>query len=156
MLQRDWVEAIHARLLVRYGDAWIRKWDGIDPEAVVADWAEELHGLTSAGVTHALANLPPARPPNSAEFKALAIARPEPAPLALPAPKADPHRVAAILAGLKKRQARDPLAWARDLKERDEKHGGLLWNGKRMTAAARVMYRAALGVKPTQEVTDER
>lgn len=144
MLRSDWVETIHARLLVRYGDAWLRKWDGIDRAAVEQDWAEELHGLTSGAIAHALSNLPPARPPNSAEFKALALMRPEPMPVALPAPKADPSRVAAFIAGMRKQQKRDTLAWAYALKERDEKHGGVLGCRKPMTLAARRMYRDAL------------
>lgn len=152
MLRSDWVESIHARLLVRYGDAWLRKWDGIDPAAVVADWAEELSGMSAGAIAHALANLPASRPPNSAEFKALAVNRPVQAAPALPAPPADPKRVASILSGLRARQLRDPLAWARDLKTRDEKHGGRVWGERVMTPTGRAMYRAALGLdNPTTE-----
>lgn len=149
-LDARWVDAIHARLLVRYGTRWVNLWAGIPEELVKADWAEQLAGLGGPSIQHALEHLPPEFPPTAAQFKALALSRADEAPPALPAPKADPRRVAAIMAGLQRRQQRDPKAWARDLRDREMNHGGVLVNGKRMTQAQRDMWRRALDEQDAQ------
>jgi hypothetical protein len=70
------VDRIFARLLVRYGSAWLRTWEGIDEAAVKADWANELRGASNAAILHALGNLPPDRPPTVGQFRLLCINRP--------------------------------------------------------------------------------
>lgn len=97
-LPLQFVDRIHARLLVRYGVEWIRKWDGIDPLAVKADWANELAGMSSAAIAYALDHLPDDKPPSVSQFKRLCINRPHYAQPALPAPKADKEKVRAMLA----------------------------------------------------------
>lgn len=96
------VDQIHARLLVRYGSKWINLWAGVDPEIVKADWAEVLGGLRSEQIRRGLESLSPDAPPNAPQFRALCIRQAPPIwrPPALPDVKADPARVAAILAGL--------------------------------------------------------
>lgn len=69
-LPPQYVDRIFARLLVRYGAAWLRMWDQIDMEAVKADWAEVLSGLPDWSLKHALDNLPE-RHPNAQQFREL-------------------------------------------------------------------------------------
>lgn len=76
-LPNAWVDRIHARLLVRYGAAWIRKWEGVPMEAVKADWGEVLAHVSPAAVAHALDHLPDDAPPNAVQFRALCAASPK-------------------------------------------------------------------------------
>ncbi len=97
-LSPQYVDRIHARLLVRYGVEWLRKWDGIDPAAVKADWANELSGCTAESIAWALDNLPEDKPPSVSQFKRLCVNRPQYAQRELPPPKADKEKVRALLA----------------------------------------------------------
>ena len=142
-LPESWVERIFARLLVRYGAMWLRMWEGVPMEAVAADWSRELSGLSGDALSHALENLPADRPPTVAQFKALACSRVPPAPPVLPAPKADPQRVASIVSGMRISRQNDPMAWAHALRDREQR-------GDRLTIAQRDMWRAALRVGPSQ------
>ena len=65
------VERIHQRLQVRYGSAWVSKWAGIDKEAIQADWADALDGMTLDTIKAALANLPDDFPPTATAFRKL-------------------------------------------------------------------------------------
>jgi hypothetical protein len=76
MLPKQSVDQIFARLLVRYGAAWIRMWDDIDMEAVKADWAEVLGNCSRESIHHALDHLPDGRPPNAMQFRDLCAAAP--------------------------------------------------------------------------------
>lgn len=88
MLPLRFVKEIHARLLVRYGSAWTSKWAGVEQEAIEADWAVQLDGMSPAGIRKALESLPPEFPPTAPAFKALGLIREEAAaPLALQAPE---------------------------------------------------------------------
>lgn len=145
MLKSAWVDRIHARILVRYGAAWLRMWEGIDQEAVKADWAEELDGLSADSLAYALDHLPPDRPPTVAQFKAIALARVPAAAPALPAPKADPARVAEIVSGIARPAGyRHPKQWARDLLDRQK-------SGERIPIAHLTMARAALEFEPAEQ-----
>lgn len=78
MLDMRIVDMIHTRLLVRYGSAWINLWTGLEIKDVKDDWARVLEGVQPQGVRYALDNLPPDRPPPTAEaFRALCNRRPE-------------------------------------------------------------------------------
>lgn len=144
MLKSAWVDRIHARILVRYGAAWLRMWEGIDQEAVKADWAEELDGLSADSLAYALDHLPPDRPPTVAQFKAIALARVPAAAPALPAPKADPARVAQIVSSIARPAGyRHPKQWARDLLDRQK-------SGERIPIAHLTMARAALEFEPAE------
>lgn len=104
-LRADWVDAIFERLAVRYGAAFANAYPGIDPAAVKADWATVLHGATPRTIKHALEAMASDRPPNAAQFRALCLSAPPEPRKALPAPdsvKADPQRVAAILAAVRR------------------------------------------------------
>lgn len=137
-MRDDWVTAIFDRLSAAYGQRFVTQWQGMDPEKVRAFWAHELDGITSGGVAHALANLPHDYPPTAMAFRALCNRRPLPTVKALPLPtvKADPERVARCLRVLN-RGPRDPLAWAHDLRQREEA-------GERLQPVQRRMWRMAL------------
>ena len=122
-LPMPWVARIFARLSVRYGRAFLARWDGLAMELVHADWAEQLAGLDrrSHAIAYALAHLPIDKPPTVGEFKALCNACPDAPMPALPAPAADPARVAAAMA-----QCRGPRGatlgsrkWAERLRDRE-------------------------------------
>ena len=103
-LQLRYVDEIHARLMVRYGSAWTAKWAGFDEtlmQAVKADWADQLDGMSPASIRKALDSLPADFPPTATAFRALGQTRDEaaPAPLALPAP--DPAGMRRVAGALK-------------------------------------------------------
>ena len=126
MLPESWVKSLFARLQVRYGDAWTRKWAGLDMAAVEADWAQELGGFSKNpdAIKRALEQLPAEWPPTVAQFKALCIGREgdiEQEQPRLPAPPADPARVAELIAKIPRLQAkRSPRQWADDLRKREQ------------------------------------
>jgi hypothetical protein len=138
-LPERFVERIFSRLLVRYGSAWLRMWDGVEMDDVKADWAEQLDGFENSplAIKFALENLPE-KPPTILQFKALCINRPVYARVALPVPAADPQKVEAALAKLAEVKANvNPRAWAHRLKEREAA-------GEKLTQAQKTMWRAAL------------
>ena len=100
----SWVEKLFERFTARYGDAWLRKWEGIDMAAVKADWSEELAGLQNHpdALKYALQYLPVDWPPNVQQFKAICNRAPTQELPALPEPVANPDRVSEIVAGLAK------------------------------------------------------
>ena len=119
-----WVERIFSTMRATYGAAFDRQWEcpaGVDPVKFGSDlkahWGRELRGFQQnpQAIGHALDHLPE-HPPNLVQFRALCTRRPDNAPPALPAPKADPARVAQIVGGIKRPDGwRDPKQWARDL-----------------------------------------
>lgn len=137
-LSSEMVDGLFTRLAVRYGSAWFAKWDGVPMEVVKADWASELAGLGMAALTHGLMNIPEDFPPTASQFKRLCLNRPEPTPPQLPAPKADPGRVAKVMTELRNKLAkRKPLAWAYEMQERERK-------GERLSASQQLAWRTAL------------
>lgn len=95
-----WVEVLFSRLLVRYGDAWTRKWDGIPMEAVKQDWQQTLDHIfarTPRAIAYALEHLPE-YPPNADAFARLCLAAPSTQPaIEAPTGSADPVRLRALL-----------------------------------------------------------
>lgn len=149
MLPESWVDSLFARLLVRYGADWSRRWDGIDMAAVKSDWAAELGGFATRpdAIRHALDNLPADRSPTVAQFRALCIAAPQYAPPQLPAPKADAALVASVKAPPPS-QGNDLRAWANRLRERELRCERLTQFQRQ---AWRQAWREALA-QPAQEV----
>ncbi len=100
-LPDSWVERLFGRLSVRYGSAFLRQYEGIQTDAVKADWAMALVDFQRhpKAIEWALANLPEYAP-NAGQFVRLCHSAPgedrKPVP-ALSAPKADPHKFRAIL-----------------------------------------------------------
>jgi len=138
-LSQELLDGLFTKCAVRYGSAWFAKWDGVPMEVVKADWAEHLGGLGIAAITHGLLNLPDF-PPTAIDFKRVALQRPEPELPRLPAPKADPEKVKAILSNLKiGRKGR--TQWAYDLQEAEKA-------GRALTEAQRRAWRDAMTDAP--------
>jgi len=136
-----WVDRIFDRLIVVYGQAFLRRWDGLDLADVKANWAYELRGFATwpDGIRHALENLPPdGAPPTVLQFRALCLRKPPAPPPALPLPPADPQRVAELIGAMPRPAERDPKAWAWGLKRRDEA------NPRSVSPLQRAMYQEAL------------
>ena len=84
---------------VRYGAEWNRMWEGIEPDAVKADWEENLRIVferNPAAIAKALDNLPD-RPPTSDQFRKICNSGPSVDVPRLPEPSADPAIVAGIV-----------------------------------------------------------
>lgn len=98
----SWIDALFGRLSLRYGSAFLRQWPDGAVDAVKADWADVLDGVTGDAIGYALRYLPET-PPNAIRFRDQCRRMPTPAVNALPAPaiKPDPQRVQSALAGLK-------------------------------------------------------
>lgn len=103
-----WVDVLFTRLTVRYGDAWIRKWDGVDPNAIKTDWQETLQTVFDKNphaIAYGLQHLPADFPPNVDQFLRLCLQKPT-EHVALPAPvsKSSKGFAEAILARIKAAQ----------------------------------------------------
>lgn len=101
-LPAPWVDKIFLKLTLVYGRDFIARWEGLDLAEVKADWAHELDGFDAwpESIAHALKSLPPGKPPTVLEFRELARKAPRRPLMELPAPQADPVRVAQELAKL--------------------------------------------------------
>jgi hypothetical protein len=147
-LSQRLIKLVFTRMLVRYGTAWASKWRGVDEEAVHADWAHELDGFGETAIRYGLEHLPPDFPPNSAQFKALCINRPEPSIPRLSAPKANPRVVKAIVERLAAAQRKvKPLDWAYALQEREKA-------GEKLTPTQRLVWRNALAEAPAAGIME--
>lgn len=143
-LKSETVDAIFARMLARYGSAWIAKWQGVPMDAVKADWASVLDGASKEQILYALQYMPLEFPPTSAQFRSLCCRAPAPTqPIALPAPR-DPERTADLAVAARQasqlgKQGADPKEWAIRMQTRD-------MGGEKITVTMRAMYREALGL----------
>lgn len=134
------IDQVFGKLTVRYGRDFLSRWEGLDISLVKADWAEELHGLSTASMLYALEHLDPAKPPTVGQFRDLCLRGPsrdkpeigwDGAPI--------PPRVAAELDRAKRPQGADPKDWAHRLCEIELRGGSL-------TKAQRDMHRRARGL----------
>lgn len=143
------LDRLWERLVATYGSAFMAKYPGLDVTTVKSVWGDELSGYANRlePIAWALENLPES-PPNAIQFRNICRRMPIPEAPRLPAPKADPERVAAELAklGQQRQSVIDGRAvgrdWAHKLKDR-------LARGDRLTAAQLAMMRAALGEEVT-------
>lgn len=121
-LQSRWVEEVLARLQVRYGTRWSSLWQGIDPELIKADWAEQLDGMAPENIRKALSSLPDDFPPTATAFRKLGHIRAEAEVLALPAP--DPAGIKRIATAMTAAQGctESPAEWMARL-DRDVRAG---------------------------------
>jgi len=117
-LSERWIERIFARLLVRYGTPFLRKWDGLDLDLVKADWARRLapYADNAAALIYGLDHLPEF-PPTVDQFAEICRRGPKrPQPKQLQAPLAAAETRTKILAQVQ--AAIKPLAatgqWPRD------------------------------------------
>jgi hypothetical protein len=111
-LPEHWIEKIFERMSLTYGSRFTSMWAAVDADKLKAHWARELGGFADVPevIGHALDHMPDDRPPTLPEFRKLCCNAPrKPLPL-LPAPKADPERVSALVASLKAKLAGVKLA----------------------------------------------
>lgn len=104
-----WVERLFFRLQVRYGQEWNRMWEGIEPDAVKADWEETLRDVftrKASAITFALEHLPE-RVPTADVFLKLCWQAPStvPARPAAPTEPGDPKRIEAALSKMQESRA---------------------------------------------------
>lgn len=149
-LPAPWVDALFDRLTVTYGQRFLGLYAGLKMDAVKADWARELDGLTKAALRHALAHLPAEQPPTVLQFRALARNAPQPAAPALESPKtrADQARLSQTLQRVQgaSRSGREcALALARR-EHWQATHPRDVSRHHAMTAAQRSFWRQVLGV----------
>lgn len=146
------VDAIHARMLVRYGAKWLGMWSGVDPELVKADWSRELSGLSRESVLYGLDNLPADFPPTVAQFRVLCVQRPLAEVKQLPRPQAaNSRRVAEELRRLGEllsERGQKPLQWAYDLQDAEAR-------GEPLTESQRQAWREAIEVAPMAAIIGE-
>lgn len=154
-LPSAWVDRLFEKLVLVYGHAFLRRWEGLDMAKVKADWAHELRGYAQSpdAVRYALEHLPKDGPPTVLALRELCreFARRVPmTPPALPAPKPDPQRLAHTLTRLGQFRVgeRDLRAWAWALKAREEA-------GERLTPAQRSAWREALATALAPRYDDE-
>lgn len=120
-LPAQWTDRIFDKLTMTYGQAFLRRWQDIDINAVKSDWAHELAGFAQhpRSIAWALQNLPADKPPTVLEFRAIARKAPaEDVPRIEPSP-AGLERIASEIARLTptkealKRGRVDHKAWAK-------------------------------------------
>jgi hypothetical protein len=147
-LEPKWIDALFARLTVRYGSAFLNRWTsvGVDLDLVKADWAQELAGFNQwpEAIKYALEHLDAEKPPTAQQFRAIALKAPRPDRPALPEPLADPDRVKTEITKLRssdpaKRQ--DPKDWARRILARHEA-------GEKLNPTTLRFAREALNISP--------
>lgn len=147
-LSQRLVDAVFSRMLVRYGAAWIGKWEGIPLDDVKKDWANELAGFDAVAIRHALEHLPEERPPTVAQFKANCYGRNKPSIPLLPPPKVERKRVEGLILRMHAAQKeRRPIQWAHDLCAREG-------NGETLTPVQMVAWRKALAEAPTDTLME--
>lgn len=97
-----WVDRIFDKLTLTYGQAFLRRWQDIDMNAVKSDWSHELSGFDQhpKAIAWALQNLPPEKPPTVLEFRALARKSPDETAPQIEHSPAGKARIAAELAKL--------------------------------------------------------
>jgi hypothetical protein len=141
-----WVELIHSKLALIYGQRFTQQYAGLDVATLRRTWAQQLAGITEVGIKHALEHLPADYPPNVLQFRALCCNRPPEAFKALPAPKASPERVARAVEALRALQtpSKHPRAWAYALRERERQ-------GEHLTLLQKQWWREALRWQLTSE-----
>lgn len=102
-LPQSWVDRIFDKLSITYGKGFVLMYEGLDPNAVKANWAHELAGFYNKpeAIKHALEHLPLDRVPNVLQFRAICIGMPPPVFKALPAPAIDRAKVQELLAKAK-------------------------------------------------------
>lgn len=140
-LPLPWVEKIFQKLTVTFGRDFVGRWEGLNLADVKADWAHELRGFQQnpQAIAYGLEHCLDGKPPTVQEFKAICCRRPDAPLAALPAPPADPARVAAELqkiATSQREARRDYRAWAPQVLARKQR-------GENVSAYA---YKAAVAV----------
>lgn len=113
-----WIDSLFDRLEAAYGSKWLNMWGNTNLANVKALWAEKLSGFAEnpKALGHALGCLDDHPfPPTLPEFLSLCRKAPKPEQAALPAPAANPEKVAAFASSVKAvtQTKKDAIAWAR-------------------------------------------
>lgn len=136
------VDALFNRLSAIYGARFHRQHDAASLDTTKRIWAQELAGISPAGIRYAMANLPSDYPPNPLQIRALAANRP-PDTLSLPPPRqqspAGLARLKSAGEALTKSRDADPLGWAKKLRAREQR-------GERLKPIQARLWRQALGL----------
>jgi hypothetical protein len=107
------VERIWEKLTLRYGHAFLSRWEGMKLLPVKVEWRYTLDGLSAEQIEWGLANLPAGRAPEVGEFKQICQRMPEQAGIALPPPteprKVPPKIAEAINHVLRRMDTNEPL-----------------------------------------------
>lgn len=139
-LPAPWVERIFAKLAVRYGEAFMRQYGGLDVAAVKADWAEELDGFDGESLAYGLRFLPSDRPPNVLQFRdQCRRAPPKQQAISYDHKPADPAVAAKVRQAFPRRPQLGERAWAHRLNERYQR-------GERLTPYQLDAMRATLAL----------
>jgi hypothetical protein len=118
----DFVDALFHRLTLRYGRAFLARWEDGSVDEVKADWRRELASYAGRpeAIEYALALMDPDDPPTAARFRELCASAPAPAFRARPEPK-QAQRAAEVrrkcLRPVVPRAGRE-RAWAADVVQR--------------------------------------
>jgi len=79
-MPNTWIEAIHAKLHLRYPQQWSTAIEGLDEDALITEWQNVLTGLTGLQVKYGLDMWTGDFPPNVQQFRKLCKAAPEQPP----------------------------------------------------------------------------
>lgn len=151
-LPTNWIEKIFTKLSLVYGREFKARWAGMSIEEVQADWAHELAGFADKpeSIAYALKNLPPDRPPTALQFRDICRKAP---PKVLTAiqyqPSGSGFDAAKSLASVITVDRKDPKAWAKKLKAREEA-------GERLSPLQKGMWREALQFYSPIETDSDR
>jgi hypothetical protein len=143
-----WIDDLFRRLSVRYGQAFLRQYDGLNLSEVKRDWAEVLGDMSAERLRHAVRNMPEAVP-TAPMFRRVCLEYrlPDESLPRLAAPAPDPARKADVARMLKElrdrltsghmeRDGMTPAAYvAAGLRRREAQ-------GMRLTGAQRDMLKA--------------
>jgi len=153
-LPADWVNRLFERLTMTYGRDFSARWEGLDVNAVKADWAEQLAGFENnpGAIKYALGVLDTAKPPTVLQFAEMCRRAPQTPLPALEAPAPSPEAVRMATAALKRvgAQSVGDKSWAERLRDREARS-----NGKGLTKFQRDAWREALGLPLTAPARTE-
>jgi len=93
------VFVIFTKMPLIYGRDFTARWEGLNMEDVMADWAYELAGFEKrpSAIKFALQNLPVSKPPTVLEFRAIAQRAPDCNFVRIESPRATPAVMQAAL-----------------------------------------------------------
>lgn len=124
MLPIQWIDKLFQKLALVYGVDIVKRYSGLDPNAVKTEWANCLGGFKDRpeAIKFALDHLPSDRCPTMLQFRDLCRQCPPPAVTALPEPKADKVVVTKEMAKLASDAfaIEDHKGWAKRLKAKHE------------------------------------
>jgi hypothetical protein len=124
-LPAAWVDALFDKLTLTYGQAFLRRWQDVDLNAVKSDWCHELAGLKNhpEAIAWALQNLPVDQAPTVLQFRAIARKAPMPEAERVEVCAAGKDRIASEvrkLAPIREPRYIDGKQWARTILARVE------------------------------------